>query len=47
MSENAIQPPLETEEKPQAMIYDGWGFVPLPTADTDAPERETVVKIPA
>jgi hypothetical protein len=41
MGPTTLPADTEAEEAPKAMLYDGWGFVPL--ADTDAavqPEAE-------
>lgn len=34
------------DEKPQAMLFDGWGYVPLPERDLRAPPPKAEPKVP-
>ena len=33
MAQTPLQPGSEQDEKPRAMLFDGWDFVPIPEAE--------------
>lgn len=43
MAQTTLPSDIELDEQPQAMLFDGWGFVPLPEAAPIAPGPEAEI----